>query len=126
MLLVLINFFITLVPVGYSITNIVPSECCGPFRGLTSAWESIQLSYMIIPDVIQNVFGFFLTINFTIPAFITLVLILCYYNIVYSVNKHMVSVLKKQLVLEGHDKQFLLDRLSSFIKQQQEYQKDLS
>ncbi len=35
----------------------------------------------------------------------------------------MVEVLKNQLVLEGHDKQFLLNRLSSFLKQQQEYQK---
>lgn len=35
----------------------------------------------------------------------------------------MVTVLKNQLVLEGHDKQFLLNRLSLFIKQQQEYQK---
>jgi hypothetical protein len=37
----------------------------------------------------------------------------------------MVQVLKNQLVLEGHDKQFLLNRLSIFIKQQQEYQKQI-
>lgn len=35
----------------------------------------------------------------------------------------MVEVLKNQLVLEGHDKQFLLNRLSSFLKQHQDYQK---
>jgi len=33
-------------------------------------------------------------------------------------NKKMIVVLRKQLVLEGHDKQFLLNRLSAFIKQQ--------
>ncbi|KAG7206778.1 hypothetical protein KM043_000692 [Ampulex compressa] len=38
-------------------------------------------------------------------------------------NKHMVTVLKNQLVLEGHDKQFLLNRLSAFIKQQQDQNK---
>jgi hypothetical protein len=42
---------------------------------------------------------------------------------VSAANKQMVMVLKNQLVLEGHDKQFLLNRLSAFIKQQQEHQK---
>ncbi|KOC59827.1 Transmembrane channel-like protein 7 [Habropoda laboriosa] len=43
--------------------------------------------------------------------------------IVSVANKHMVTVLKNQLVLEGHDKQFLLNRLSAFIKQQQDQNK---
>lgn len=126
MLVILFNFFVAIIPVLLALTEIAPSESCGPFRGLSSAWQSIKLSFMVVPEKLKDVIIFFSTISFTIPAFVALLLVVGYYNIVYSINKHMVLVLKKQLVLEGHDKQFLLDRLSSFIKQQQEYQKDLS
>ncbi|KAJ8959361.1 hypothetical protein NQ318_022047 [Aromia moschata] len=59
-----------------------------------------------------------ITAGFAIPVFIVLLLLLYYYSAVNSANRHMVVVLKNQLVLEGHDKQFLLDRLSLFIKQE--------
>lgn len=78
-----------------------------------------------MPQFFQNIIFFFGTAGFAIPAFVVLTLFLYYYYAVSDANKHMVQVLKNQLVLEGHDKQFLLNRLSSFIKQQQEYQKKM-
>ncbi|CAB3247219.1 unnamed protein product [Arctia plantaginis] len=59
------------------------------------------------------------TSNFAVPAFAILLLCLYYYWAVATANRHMVTVLKNQLVLEGHDKQFLLNRLSAFIRQHQ-------
>ncbi|KAK9719207.1 hypothetical protein QE152_g22839 [Popillia japonica] len=76
-------------------------------------------------QLIQNILDILTSAFFAVPAFIILVLCLYYFTAVNSANRHMVRILKDQLVLEGHDKQFLLERLSLFIKQQQDAQKQL-
>lgn len=123
MIILLLSFTIAIIPVVYAIAEIMPSRSCGPFRGLSSTWERAIEAFMKLPDFLQNIIFFFGTSSFAIPCFIVLILFLYYYYSVSAANKHMVQVLKNQLVLEGHDKQFLLNRLSLFIKQQQEYQK---
>lgn len=125
MVVLLVSFVFALLPITYSITEIVPSRSCGPFRGLESAWSVVSDAFQVTPDWIRTIVQFIGTAGFAFPAFIILIMLLYYYTAVNSANRHMVIVLKNQLVLEGHDKQFLLDRLSSFIKQQQEVQKRL-
>lgn len=56
------------------------------------------------------------TAGFAVPAIIILILAWYYYYAVAAANKHMVALLKNQLILEGHDKQFLLTRLDHMIK----------
>jgi ABC-type dipeptide/oligopeptide/nickel transport system permease component len=80
-------------------------------------------SFEQLPGWIKSILFFFGTAGFSVPVFILLVLCLYYFYAVSAANKQMVMVLKNQLVLEGHDKQFLLNRLSAIIKQQQEHQK---
>lgn len=123
MIILLLSFTIAIIPVVYAIAEIQPSKSCGPFRGLTSVWDRAITAFMKLPTFLQNIIFFFGTSSFAIPCFIVLILFLYYYYSVSAANKHMVQVLKNQLVLEGHDKQFLLNRLSIFIKQQQDYQK---
>lgn len=123
MIILLLSFTIAIIPVVYAIAEITPSRSCGPFRGLDSVWERATRAFGKLPNFLRNVVFFFGTSSFAIPCFIVLILFLYYYYSVSAANKHMVQVLKNQLVLEGHDKQFLLNRLSLFIKQQQEYQK---
>ncbi|CAK9826128.1 Transmembrane channel-like protein 7 [Anthophora retusa] len=99
-------FFAPLLPlvaviVGYTIAEIVPSKSCGPFRGFKSVWSLLIVIFAQFPDWLQSILYFLVSVA----------------------NKHMVTVLKNQLVLEGHDKQFLLNRLSAFIKQQQDQNK---
>lgn len=125
MFILLLSFVIAVVPVVYSVAEILPSRSCGPFRGLDSVWDAAIAAFMKLPAFFQNVIFFFGTAGFAIPCFVVLTLFLYYYYAVSAANKHMVEVLKNQLVLEGHDKQFLLNRLSSFLKQQQEYQKKM-
>ncbi|XP_044728991.1 transmembrane channel-like protein 7 [Chrysoperla carnea] len=125
MFVLLLSFVVTVIPVGFSIAELTPSKSCGPFREYETVWELVIKTFGKFPLWIQNIIFFFGTAGFAIPLFIFLVLCLYYYYAVNSANKHMVLVLKNQLVLEGHDKQFLLNRLSAFIKQQQEYQKKL-
>lgn len=123
MIILLLSFTIAIIPVVYTIAEIMPSKSCGPFRGLHSTWDRAIEAFMKLPEFLRNIVFFFGTSSFAIPCFIVLILFLYYYYSVSAANKHMVQVLKNQLVLEGHDKQFLLNRLSLFIKQQQEYQK---
>ncbi|XP_017876780.1 transmembrane channel-like protein 7 [Ceratina calcarata] len=124
MLILLISFILCTIPIGYSIAEIVPSKSCGPFRGLKSVWSLlIDMFDEQLPDWLQTTLRFLSTAGFGVPAFIIITLLLYYYYAVSVANKHMVTVLKNQLVLEGHDKQFLLNRLSAFIKQQQDQNK---
>ncbi|XP_076761305.1 transmembrane channel-like protein 7 [Xylocopa sonorina] len=123
MLILLISFIFSTIPVGYSIAEIVPSKSCGPFRRFKSAWSLLIVIFAQFPDWLQSILHFLSTAGFGVPAFVILTLLLYYYYAVSVANKHMVTVLKNQLVLEGHDKQFLLNRLSAFIKQQQDQNK---
>ncbi|KAJ6628029.1 Transmembrane channel-like protein 7 [Pseudolycoriella hygida] len=125
MFILLLSFVVAVVPVVYAVAEILPSKSCGPFRGLDSVWEAAITAFMKLPLFFRNIIFFFGTAGFAIPCFVVLTLLLYYYYAVSAANKHMVEVLKNQLVLEGHDKQFLLNRLSAFLKQQQEYQKKM-
>ncbi|XP_063232362.1 transmembrane channel-like protein 7 isoform X2 [Bacillus rossius redtenbacheri] len=120
MLVLLLSFVVAVVPVTYSVAELLPSSGCGPFRGQDTVWQLVVSTFEKLPSWIQSILFFFSTAGFAVPAFIILVLCLYYYYAVSAANKHMVLVLKNQLVLEGHDKQFLLNRLSAFIKQQQQ------
>uniref|UniRef100_A0A8W7PBS8 TMC domain-containing protein n=1 Tax=Anopheles coluzzii TaxID=1518534 RepID=A0A8W7PBS8_ANOCL len=107
----LISFTLALVPVVYALAEIVPSRSCGPFRGLPSVWDRAIAAFMKMPQFFQNVIFYFGTASFAIPCFVVLTFFIYYYYAVSTANRHMVQVLKQQLVLEGHDKQFLLSRL---------------
>jgi len=123
MMVLLISFIVAVLPVAFAIAEIPPSKSCGPFQGLSTTWSVVADSFEQLPIWFKSILFFFGTAGFAIPVFIVLVLCLYYYYAVSAANKQMVMVLKNQLVLEGHDKQFLLNRLSAFIKQQQEHQK---
>lgn len=125
MFVLLLSYVFAIIPIVYSIAELNPSKSCGPFRGLNNVWETAINTFMAMPVIIKNIIFFLGTAGFAIPLFILLTLFLYYYYAVSVANKHMVDVLKNQLILEGHDKQFLLNRLSAFIRQQQEYQRKL-
>ncbi|KAK7790181.1 hypothetical protein R5R35_002954 [Gryllus longicercus] len=124
MAVLLFSFLLAVIPVAYSLAESIPSKCCGPFTAQNTAWGIVVFTFNQFPTWIQSIIYFFSTAGFAVPAFITLSLCLYYFYAISAANKQMVQVLKNQLVLEGHDKQFLLNRLSAFIKQQQqEHQK---
>lgn len=125
MLVLLLSYVLAVIPIVYAAAEIMPSRACGPYRGLHSVWEAAINSFRELPSYCQKIIFFFGTATFAVPCFVALVLCLYYYYAVSAANKHMVEMLKNQLVLEGHDKQFLLNRLSSFLKQQQDYQKKM-
>ncbi|XP_068215460.1 transmembrane channel-like protein 7 [Palaemon carinicauda] len=118
--ILLVSFIVTIVPVGYSIAEITPSVSCGPFRELNTIWSQMIHVISELPHWLQSVVFFMGTAGFAVPAIIILILAWYYYYAVGAANKHMVSLLKNQLILEGHDKQFLLSRLDQMIKKSAE------
>ncbi|CAG9855854.1 unnamed protein product [Phyllotreta striolata] len=120
MFVLLISFAFASIPLGFSFSDLTPSKACGPFKGEASVWSLAVGLFRRTPDWLQSVIFFLGTAGFAIPCIVVLVLLLYYYTAVNLANKQLVRVLKNQLVLEGHDKQFLLDRLSLFIKQEQQ------
>lgn len=123
MFVLLVCYVLVIVPIGFCFIKIVPSKACGPFKGLDSPWSLVIATFFQLPIWLRSAITFFGTAGFGVPAFLLLTLLLYYYYAVSMANKNMVTVLRNQLVLEGHDKQFLLNRLSAFIKQQQEQTK---
>lgn len=98
--------------------RIAPSRSCGPFKGLPSAWTVVTDTVRAVPPWTALVYDILTSGNVVYPVLFTLLCVVYYYRIAVRSNRKMISVLRKQLVLEGHDKQFLLNRLSAFIKQQ--------
>lgn len=124
MLVLLLGFVVAVVPVAYSITEIVPSRSCGPFRGTQVVWDVVTSAFLKAPDFIQNIVFFVGTRSFAVPFFITLILFLYYYSGVSAANRKYAELLRNQLVLEGHDKSFLLSRLTAVIARQQQLQQE--
>ncbi|XP_068624500.1 transmembrane channel-like protein 7 [Battus philenor] len=119
MSVLLVGFVISIAPVAYSIAEISPSDTCGPFKAYGTVWDFVITTFNLFPPVIREIVFLIGTSTFAVPAFAIALFLLYYYWAVATANRHMVSVLRNQLVLEGHDKQFLLNRLSAFIRQHQ-------
>ncbi|KAJ0170446.1 hypothetical protein K1T71_013817 [Dendrolimus kikuchii] len=119
MSVLLLGFVISIAPVAYSIAEVLPSINCGPYRDFKTVWNFVVDTFEGFPFFVREVIFLLGTSTFAVPAFAVLLFFLYYYWAVATANRHMVAVLKNQLVLEGHDKQFLLNRLSAFIRHHQ-------
>lgn len=120
MSILLISFIFSILPWAYSLVEMRPSRLYGPFASYDTVWEVVRNIFDHFPNWLSRLVTFCVSSTFVVPLIVLLLLTNYYYYAVYVVNRQMVLVLKRQLILEGHDKQFLLNRLSAFIKQQQE------
>ncbi|XP_068607057.1 transmembrane channel-like protein 5 [Brachionichthys hirsutus] len=108
--------------VAYTAWSLTPSERCGPFRGLNNTFSVVgvwmegledapgsQWAIWIYRNVIRSeVFYFFITL-----------IIIIIINIFWQVTrgrKHLIGQLRQQIVNEGKDKSFLLDKLQNLQK----------
>ncbi|BES89601.1 TMC domain [Nesidiocoris tenuis] len=123
LLVLLGTFFAAMGPVIFAAVTLEPSRSCGPLRGQRTYASLVESTYRSFPTWIQNGATIITSSTVAFPTLVFLWLLFYYYYILTRENRQMVIVLKKQLVLEGHDKQFLLNRLSAFIKQHQERHK---
>ncbi|XP_076312107.1 transmembrane channel-like protein 7 isoform X2 [Tachypleus tridentatus] len=119
MIVLMLSFVLCIIPLGYSIAEVSPSFGCGPFRIYSIMWLPVKEMIHTRPTTLQSILDFLTSAGFAVPCFIILCLALYYYSAQTSAHKHMANVLKDQLVDEGRDKQFLLERLSEVAKQRE-------
>ncbi|CAB3988804.1 transmembrane channel 7 [Paramuricea clavata] len=122
-MLLLLSYLICLVAIGYSITRIKTS-CCGPFSN-TDCEDSMRM-YNVVPNeintwpqVLQDIIRFVGTVSFIFPFAVILCLLLYYFRSMNKAHQHMIDMLKDQLILEGRDKRFLMERLLADAQKKQ-------
>ncbi|XP_035516410.1 transmembrane channel-like protein 5 [Morone saxatilis] len=113
--------------VAYTAWRLTPSEQCGPFRGLNSTFSVVgvwiddlqeipasQWVVWIYQNVIRSEIFYFL---------ITLIIIIIIYIFwqVTQGRKQLIGQLRQQIVNEGKDKSFLLDKLQNLQKSNPKY-----
>uniref|UniRef100_H3D3E8 Transmembrane channel-like protein n=1 Tax=Tetraodon nigroviridis TaxID=99883 RepID=H3D3E8_TETNG len=115
--------------VAYTAWSLTPSKQCGPFRGLNNTFGAVGIwidnlqqsssSYWVIwiyHHVIRSeVFYFFL-------ALIVIIIIYIFWQVTQG-RKQLIVQLRQQIVNEGKDKSFLLDKLQKLQKSNQYAQK---
>ncbi|XP_015237138.1 PREDICTED: transmembrane channel-like protein 5 [Cyprinodon variegatus] len=106
--------------VAYTSWSLTPSEGCGPFRGLNRTFGVIEgwiddvdknfpgskWAVWIYDNVIKSELFFFLI------TLIILVIIYIFWQLAEG-RKELIILLREQIVNEGQDKSFLLDRLQN-------------
>ncbi|ODN05693.1 Transmembrane channel-like protein 7 [Orchesella cincta] len=108
----MISFIIVLFTFVSYIGFMVPSRECGPFRGLDSPWQAMQMHLEVYPKLYDflNRAG---SPGVAVPISLILILLAYYYYSVAIANRAMVETLRHLLILEGHDKQYLFGKLNS-------------
>ncbi|KAM9770660.1 transmembrane channel-like protein 5 isoform 1-T3 [Menidia menidia] len=110
--------------VAYTAWSLTPSEQCGPFRGLNNTFSAVGVwinhleeipgsdwVVWIYQNVIRSeIFYFLITI-------IIFVIMYIFWQITQG-RKKLISLLRQQIVNEGKDKTFLLEKLQNLQKSQ--------
>ncbi|KAK3552740.1 hypothetical protein QTP86_022150 [Hemibagrus guttatus] len=109
--------------VAYTVWSLKPSEQCGPFQGLDKPFQTVhqwmdtvhnipgsKWAWWIFEHMLRNELFFYL---------ITLIVLVLTYFLwqVTQGRKQLIRTLREQIVNEGKDKTFLLNRLQSIQRQ---------
>ncbi|XP_071032533.1 transmembrane channel-like protein 5 [Oncorhynchus clarkii lewisi] len=116
--------------VAYTVWTLPPSDKCGPFRGLNTTFSAIQIwmddlnrvdafqwTVWIYQHVIRSEIFYFLI------SLIILVFIYIFRQITQG-RQLLITLLRQQIVNEGKDKAFLLEKLQTLQKSKQNKQKN--
>ncbi|XP_052361061.1 transmembrane channel-like protein 5 [Oncorhynchus keta] len=116
--------------VAYTVWTLPPSDKCGPFRGLNTTFSAIQIwmddlnrvdafqwTVWIYQHVIRSEIFYFLV------SLIILVFIYIFRQITQG-RQLLITLLRQQIVNEGKDKAFLLEKLQTLQKSKQNKQKN--
>nr|XP_022315277.1 transmembrane channel-like protein 7 isoform X5 [Crassostrea virginica] len=111
MIVLMIAFFLCCLPVGYTMVKLAPSRGCGPFRIYSYMTVSVDATISNFPDWLQTIVGIFTSGSFIIILLVLLSLIIYYSSSRSGARARMIVMLKEQMIMEGKDKQFLLNRI---------------
>ncbi|XP_062890931.1 transmembrane channel-like protein 7 [Mobula hypostoma] len=113
LLVLAMGFLISLAPLIYTLTSISPSRGCGPFRHLQTIWDVVPEAVSHLPDVPRSLLYFLGSLAFLVPLFALSSIVLLFLVVRDVGYKRTIAQLKVQLRQEGHDKQFLLQKIAA-------------
>ncbi|KAJ4945152.1 hypothetical protein JOQ06_013688 [Pogonophryne albipinna] len=108
--------------VAFTTWSLTPSEHCGPFRGLNSTFNVVEVWMVHLEEtpsshwvvwIYQNVIRS--EIFYFLISLIIIVIIYIFWQVTRG-RKLLIRVLREQIVNEGKDKSFLLERLQNLQK----------
>ncbi|XP_046326797.2 transmembrane channel-like protein 3 [Haliotis rufescens] len=100
MFILLLNLFFSLLPLGYAVIELQPSDDCGPFQLERHVYDVIAKRVGNLPDWLQDALDYIATPSVIIAVIILLLLIIFYYMARSSSYKEVGKQLRKQLTLE--------------------------
>lgn len=114
-MLLLLTFILCLVGVGWGVTKVHPS-CYGAFSNQACDLDRRMLDTLSTeiktwPDWLQEVIRYLSTTAFIFPALLVFCLLLYYFRSMNKAHVKMINMLRDQLVLEGRDKKYLMEKL---------------
>ncbi|KAK3588969.1 hypothetical protein CHS0354_043140 [Potamilus streckersoni] len=119
MMVLLLSFALSTIPLIYMIGSIHPSRTCGPFRNYRNEEYFIftVITYTINswPEEARLVFTYIGKGSVMVAFAFFVCLIMYYFWMVSQGYIKQEQLLREQLKLEGQDKQFLLARMNEFI-----------
>ncbi|KAL1005864.1 hypothetical protein UPYG_G00064920 [Umbra pygmaea] len=107
---------------AYTVWTIPPSESCGPFRGLNTTFSAVHIWIHDLEDVNSarwTVWVFQHVIQSEIFYFLITLIIIVFIYIFWQITqgrKQLIALLRQQIVNEGKDKAFLLEKLQDLQK----------
>ncbi|MGH0115468.1 UNVERIFIED_CONTAM: hypothetical protein FKN15_000103 [Acipenser sinensis] len=107
----LIGLAMACVPVGVSIAEINSSKACGPFVNYTTSWAVVPETIDQLPPGLRS---FLLGVSseaFAVPFFVVVCMVMFYFIALAGAHKRVVNQLREQLIMEGRDKRFLIQKL---------------
>ncbi|KAI1896062.1 hypothetical protein AGOR_G00090930 [Albula goreensis] len=107
----LIGLALACVPVIVSIAEISCSQACGPFVNYTTSWEVVPQAVSQLPSGLSTFLFALASEPFAVTFFVITCLVMFYFIALAAAHKRVVDHLREQLVMEGKDKRFLIQKL---------------
>ncbi|XP_033739137.1 transmembrane channel-like protein 7 isoform X4 [Pecten maximus] len=110
--ILLLAFFLSVFPVGYTMVSVRPSTGCGPFRIYSTSMSNIiDASISNLPTGLNNFVGLVTSTSAVVTVLVFLIIIIYFCSARGSAYNGVVKMLEEQLTMESRDKQFLMARV---------------
>ncbi|EGD77399.1 hypothetical protein PTSG_08494 [Salpingoeca rosetta] len=93
----LVTLFLCMIFIGYTILFLEPSDNCGPFRGMDTAWNVIQRRTTRWSETLQDATNFIISPAFVVPLIIVLCIALMYTCMLDATAQHETDKIRAKL-----------------------------
>ncbi|KAK7913571.1 hypothetical protein WMY93_013782 [Mugilogobius chulae] len=107
----LIGLALACLPVIVSVAQINCSQACGPFVSYNTSWEVLPHTISQLPNEAQTLLYAISSEAFAVCLFVFTCLAMFYVIALAGAYKKVIGQLREQLVMEGQDKRFLMQKL---------------